>query len=302
MKRLLIVTEHLPPAFHFDLFEPRRGTEKFYLYTAKEAASAGFAVDVEMDGGLTNCGGVINTAPRRTDRPFYDKILVCNPRRVDPTIGKSYSTDVIVWHDFHLGTDPAAYAPLFEIAKGFGSPDLTVISEYSRSLHGPGRNVRVVPLGIDRNVYHPQPNTARKKRVVFTSSPDRGLKALAALWRERQIADRTGYELWTSAYAAGNYTDRDVAEVLATSEFWIHPGEGNELFCLAAVEAQACGATPLVVPNGALAETVKYGYCFTPESFLDGVEAVLSGEAFLPGVNADHIKDWETVTRELLRL
>ena len=80
----------------------------------------------------------------------------------------------------------------------------------------------------------------------------------------------------------------------------MHPGRGVELFCLAAVEAQACGATPIVVPNGALAETVLYGYRFTPESFAEGLCAVLSGDAAMKEVNAFHIAGWFDVTESLL--
>ncbi len=303
MTRLLIVTEHLPPAFHFALQAPQRGTEKFYRYTAVAARELGFdQVDVEMDGawGDEVAPGVF-AVPRAAARPFYDQILVCNPREVDLSIGRSYTANVRVWHDFHYGDQSEGYDDLQAIADHFGSK-LYVISNYSRSLHRDPRRVVVAPLGIDRSIYYPPdgPPGPRRKLVAFTSSPDRGLEPLRQLWEDDAFEQRYGYHLVSTAYAAGRFTDQDVAELLRQAAFWIHPGIGNELFCLAAVEAQACGATPLVVPTGALAETVRYGYCFTQESFVNGLEGVLSRDAVLQGVNADHINDWRTATERLL--
>jgi glycosyltransferase involved in cell wall biosynthesis len=160
---------------------------------------------------------------------------------------------------------------------------------------------RVVQHGVDHFKYWGGNMTQnRARRVVYSSSPDRGLDRLKKI--QPQI-EALGYELYITPYGGtSSLTDEALSKVLQTSQFWVHPGGGVELFCIAAVEAQVAGCTPIVVPNGGLHETVKHGYRFTDASFEEGLLAVLAGEAFMQGVNANHIPSWSLATKSLLNV
>jgi hypothetical protein len=79
---------------------------------------------------------------------------------------------------------------------------------------------------------------------------------LQSFWAE--VERETGYELAYSAYG-GSQAESDVAALLSSSRFWLHPATGVELYCLSGIEAQALGCIPFYVPHMALPETVRYG-------------------------------------------
>ncbi len=303
---LVIETEHLPPQFRWDPTRPERGTEKFYVETAKAAAKMGQNVVVLGDFDsevIVDRVKYVPCGPETTsmlNRLGIRHCLVCNPRQ-RPYHGRVKAARVDAWTNFNLPAEQ--YGPYLRevdhiIDSGLEPGQFTVISEYHRQQilkadPSPPIPIRVVPHGVDRSIYYPGNDTLRKKQIVYSSSPDRGLALL-------QDIDLQGYKLVCTSYGQKRMTDQGVASLLRESQFWIHPGQGTELFCLAAVEAQACGATPIVVPNGALQETVRYGYCFPESCFIAGLQSVLAGEACMTKVTAGHIPSWEEATRQLL--
>lgn len=287
---ITIITEMLPPPFHWNPAAPVRGTEKFYVETAKALARK-HKVTVVYDGPIVLQSERLRFVDRDNLPMASDAILVCN--RQSFAEGLYEITDrVVEWTNFANWTN-------------YGSPvePLIVISQTAKKLvqHKTRRPIHVIGHGVDKNIYF-NPNKPRDKTVLYTSSPDRGLKRLVHLWQTHRIEETYGYRLLVSAYGNSKVSDKMIAEALQSASFWIHPGEGVELFCLAAVEAQACGATPIVVPNGALSETVMHGYRFPDQDFDDGLLAVLSGDARMPHVTADHVPDWNSVTDEIERL
>jgi glycosyltransferase involved in cell wall biosynthesis len=136
----------------------------------------------------------------------------------------------------------------------------------------------------------------REKRLLYTSSPDRGLDIVLECWPEikRQVPDATFvhcYSRWwdlvadvspvSAAHRARveemsradgiekipSQGQRDLAMLMRSSLVWCHPSyytlgamKFNETNCISAQEAQAAGCVVVAANWGALAEVNKAGY------------------------------------------
>src|SRR5690606_15713563 len=143
--------------------------------------------------------------------------------------------------------------------------------------------LRVVPLGVDTELFAPRPRPRVSGRVVAVASADKPLKGVSHLLRacarlrathkvelqlvaklepegptEKQIAELGLSDIVT---VRSGLTDTELAELLASAEIACIPSL-YEGFSLPAVEAMASG-TPLVVSRtGALPEVVgEPGVC-----------------------------------------
>lgn len=132
----------------------------------------------------------------------------------------------------------------------------------------------------------------RPHRFIWPSSPDRGLDQVLAWWPEirKQWPDAElhvfyGWDTvdwmmqmpgrewlrWFKAkiedlgaqpgvYFRGRLPARELYREMAQAQFWLYPSqtafdlEWDETFCIAAVEALACGVTPVIADAGALRE------------------------------------------------
>ena len=133
----------------------------------------------------------------------------------------------------------------------------------------------------------------REDRVLYSSSPDRGLEQVLTYWPE--IRKRTGAELHIF-YGFDNYVlmggdpaqkrriedlakqdgvvwrgripqDQLAREMMAAKAlFYPGPHPFNETFCITALEAQAAGCVPVTRDNGALPETNKHGFVLPNDS------------------------------------
>jgi hypothetical protein len=83
-----------------------------------------------------------------------------------------------------------------------------------------------------------------------------------------------------------------------SSEFWLHPCQGIELFCVSAVKAQVAGCIPVVVPNMALETTVKYGIKTTLENYTKDIINAINNP---PPIETVEFANWETVTKDLFK-
>lgn len=298
MKTMVIECERVPEAYWFDPSCPVRGTDKFYVETARSAAKQGYVVTVCHDADeMTHVEGVV-FVPRHQFaeyRPHVDVWIRCNPR--GPVERPKNAVYYMVWTNFAL--PPGGYSDFVQNCPQ--TDRFCVISQYAKSRFQAdcGQiDLKVVPHGIDHDIYWTQPALPRQPRVCFTSSPDRGLDVVKRVWRDYNLDAHA--ELWVSSYGTTEKADRDVAKTLRTSDFWVHPGVGEELFCLAAVEAQACGATPIVVPNGALSETVRFGYRLTRESFAERFALIVANRLTMKDIHANWNPSWDQATSILL--
>jgi glycosyltransferase involved in cell wall biosynthesis len=165
-----------------------------------------------------------------------------------------------------------------------------VLSPYHQSIFG--SNSRVVPLTCNPDDF--QSVQKIKKQCLYSSSPDRGGHFLKSIWNEVEAA--TGAKLICTY--EGNHSEEDMKKLYKESEFWLHPGQGVELFCISAVKAQVAGCIPVVVPNMALETTVKYGVKTTIENYKnDLINAILNP----PKVETVDFGNWDVITKEIFK-
>ncbi len=149
--------------------------------------------------------------------------------------------------------------------------------------------------GIHRPFFKPVPWKDRVPRVLYTSSPDRGLDVLLRLWPRvvKQVPDAELVHVYAAVYdriadqdprvgahrdlirglakqpgvvSLGSLGQRDLAALMCASRVWCHPswmGEHDAAFhetsCIGAMEAQAAGCLVVASDWGALSETVQWG-------------------------------------------
>lgn len=127
------------------------------------------------------------------------------------------------------------------------------------------------------------------KRIIYTSSYDRGLEHLIKMWPDikKEVPDAElhifyGWQLWDKFYqdnpssvawkkkmvdmmGADGITDHGrvpqhvLMEEYKKSGIWAYPAHFGEISCISAMKAQAYGCEPVVVNYAALKETVQHG-------------------------------------------
>lgn len=127
------------------------------------------------------------------------------------------------------------------------------------------------------------------KKVIYTSSYDRGLEHLLRMWPDvkKEVPDATldiyyGWQLFDEFYRTnpasmkwkenmlqmmkqdgvtecGRVPQPILKEKMLESGIWAYPTHFGEINCISAIKAQAYGCEPVVVNYAALKETVRYG-------------------------------------------
>lgn len=158
------------------------------------------------------------------------------------------------------------------------------------------KKLRRIRNGVHLPYFEAPEGEKRQQRVVYTSSPDRGLDIMLELWPEihERVPDAVFAYCYADVYEAvarqqpeiADFRDRiarlakdlpkvqplgslpqpELARLMRTSQVWAHPsystptgGPFFETFCIGAVEAQAAGCAVVAAEWGALKETVKVG-------------------------------------------
>lgn len=228
-------TEVLPEEWWWDPENPVTGTTKFYVRVAEEAVKDGHSVCVEQDGPEREVRGV-----RYVHRggPAADLTIDCNfSVATDSSGGRR-----IAWTSFYNRPD-------FD---GTGYDRLFYVSDFVRSTVSAKCPTEVIELGTDFETVSDV--GWRGPFCCYTASPDRGLRFLMDMWP--RVEARTGYGLLCTPY--GGATSSQVRDILDRSRFWVFPAIGTDSIC-AALEAQARGCIPFVVPHMGLPETLRYG-------------------------------------------
>lgn len=127
------------------------------------------------------------------------------------------------------------------------------------------------------------------KRVIYTSSYDRGLQHLLEMWPDikKAVPDAElrcfyGWQLFEKFYHDnassmswmnkmkemmtydgitdhGRVPQDELKDFMLTCGIWAYPTHFGEISCISAMKAQAYGCEPVVVNYAALRETVQYG-------------------------------------------
>lgn len=127
------------------------------------------------------------------------------------------------------------------------------------------------------------------KRIIYTSSYDRGLQHLLEMWPDiiKEVPDAElhvfyGWQLFEKFYKDnpgsmawkakmtelmtqkgitdhGRVAQPDLIKEYEKSGIWAYPTHFGEINCISAIKAQAYGCEPVIVNYAALRETVQYG-------------------------------------------
>lgn len=271
---------------------------------------------VVYDGPLMEFGAGLTFVPRDDCAEMIaafdaDACLVCN---YDESFFTRDMPDVWSTVGFwcnRYSDDPRMRTDEDRTLAGLGPGLNVVVSEFHRrqlESHGINNTV-VVPHGVDHDRYRCTDREFEEKEnlAIFTSSYDRGGVLLENIWRRHLIQERTGVRLWVSPYGRsygipgadeGLLSDMEMTDLYKRAKWWLHPGEGVELFCLAGVKAQAASCTPIVVPEMALAETIQYGFRSSKEDYAENILRTLTSKVTTKA-NADHVPSWREATKML---
>lgn len=266
-----IWTEVLPRGWEWEPDNYLGGTPEFYVNTA-ECASLFDDVIVYYDGEAREYNGVYYSP--RSNYSGDGIVLSCNSKA--PSIGKKH----IYWTNWKHITqnDCMEYA------------ERIVLSPYQQSIFG--ENSRIVPHGVWHEEFENPVKIPRK--CLYSSAPDRGGEFLKDIWLE--VENETGAQLFYTYDK--NISDKTMAELYKSSQFWLHPGQGVEMFCIAAAKAQVAKCIPVVVPNMALDTTVKYGVKTTLEKYKEDLINAIKNP---PPVEDVYFDNWMEVTEELFK-
>jgi glycosyltransferase involved in cell wall biosynthesis len=149
--------------------------------------------------------------------------------------------------------------------------------------------------GVERSYFDPLAWDQRAPRVLYTSSPDRGLDVLLGLWPRvlELVPDAELHHCYADVYnrvadqdpALAKFRDgirelakqpgvvtlpslgqRELAKLMCSSRVWAHPSwmgmhgaPFHETYAIGALEAQAAGCLVVASDWGALSETVQWG-------------------------------------------
>lgn len=127
------------------------------------------------------------------------------------------------------------------------------------------------------------------KKIVYTSSYDRGLEHLLGMWPDikKEVPDAQlhvyyGWQLFQEFHKDnpasmqwkekmdellkqdgvtdhGRLPQHELKEEMLQSGVWAYPTHFGEINCISAIKAQAYGCEPVVVNYAALQETVQFG-------------------------------------------
>lgn len=176
------------------------------------------------------------------------------------------------------------------------------------------QKVRAHWLGVDYLELSGSVRDSVGKRIIYASSPDRGLGFLLEEWSkirekvpEAELRVVYGFDFWKqsenvlpTAQAAAMQAERarlmtlmeqpgisylgrlsreEYLREMNEASIWAYPCTGGELCCKTALEAQFLGVYPVVIPTMALQETVLSGSKVPKEHFVSEVIRALQEEA-----------------------
>lgn len=273
------------------------GSEEAVIRLSRELAKRGWEVTV-----FNNCGGEtiedrLKTVP---DGGFpyvaYKPFWLWNPKDKydvfiswrNPSIFDMKINAPVKLLDLHDVPNQLDYPSkrLTEITK------VMVKSTYHRKLLPvvPDRKIDVIGHGVDASEFAPEAEYVRDPlQVCYTSSYDRGLENLLAVWPEvvKAVPGATlkiayGWNLFDtmrrdaesqkwkakmlkmmnqkSITELGRLSHKEVARLMKQSGVFAYPCHFAEIFCIAAAKAQAAGCVSIVGTSAScLSETVKIG-------------------------------------------
>lgn len=174
------------------------------------------------------------------------------------------------------------------------------------------QNRFILPHGYDPSKIYPKEKV--NKRCLYASSPDRGLETLSIIWPSI-VAEHPDADLYVTYNGIidadnvkyGEFSEEEMNDLFNTSDLWIHPCNGGELFGMSAIKAQAAQAIPVYFPTMALRETVQSGIsCEDGRDMYNSIVQLLGDQAAKDKLREEmkHLKlpTWESTTSRLLEI
>ena len=268
------------------------GSEEAVVYLSKELSQLGWKVTVYANPGKEagNHDGV-------EYRPWYE----LNP--------KDAFNGLILWRGIGFADiQPRSKFTMLWLHDVPNNPDFTVervnfvdkiavLSDYHKSLLRLHEDGKFVPMPEEKIFLTANgipeitvPKVERNpKRMIYASSPDRGLVYLLKNWSDirKEVPDAElhvfyGFEVFDAIHQGnparmkwkehiidlmkqpgityhGRVGHKQLEEEYAKSAVWAYPTDFTEISCISAMKAQALGAIPVTTNLAALEETVKNG-------------------------------------------
>jgi glycosyltransferase involved in cell wall biosynthesis len=270
------------------------GSEEAVIQMAAGLAARGHEVSVHMRGAGDRCyDGVRYVGWDALDGTRIDVAIAWRRPTLTDLLDQraSYVGRRYLWlHDATASDDIAAHLGSFD--------KVLMLSRFQRSRYPdvPDDKVLYTRNGVDPADFAAPHPWRDPYLVVYGSDYNRGLRALLNSWPEVREAVPTarlrvfygwqGLELRSGERAAqlkavleplfaqpgvthlGRIGHAAVAGEYRRAGIWAYPCSFPETSCLSAMKAQVGGALPVVIPSGALRETVRFGFA-TKECYTD---------------------------------
>lgn len=272
------------------------GSEEAVIYISKELVKLGWKVTV-----FNQCGDLEGDYEGVTYKSFFE----FNPRdehniiiswRANMFVNDVKAKKKIVWlHD----------VPINQLGEGEEDTfdKILVLSEFHKSLlpkNIPEEKIVVSSNGINTQDFMTNGVARNPKRMIYTSSYDRGIVHLLKMWSDikKEVPDAElhlfyGWETYDrmvykgvrdiefkrsmvsamnqeGIFEHGRVGHKKLIKEFQKSGLYVYPSHFQEISCISAMKAQGCGCVPVVTDYAALNETVKQGIkvsgkCGNPE-------------------------------------
>lgn len=264
------------------------GSEEAVVYLSQELAAKGYKVTV-----FNSCGDLEGTYANVTYKPYhafnpYDDYSILIAWRLSIFGNKMLKAKrKIVWlHDVPIeGMFPKQEVDTYD--------KIVVLSKFHKSLlpdYIPEDKIFVSRNGINQRDFEPKEQFERNpKRIIYTSSYDRGIEHLLQEWGNirKEVPDAElhlfyGWDTYLKmmkqgrrpkefydhmcslmkldgVYEHGRIGHKQLVKEFFKSAIFAYPSHFEEISCISAMKAQACGCIPLVTNYAALKETVVAG-------------------------------------------
>jgi glycosyltransferase involved in cell wall biosynthesis len=228
-------------------------------------------------------------------------------------------------HDIHVGPDPHGLMKRYDIILNLSGWARETAWRYYPEV--PREKFVVTRNGIDTSLFaFAGPVEKKGCKVVYSSSPDRGLDKLLDWWpaiREMQpdaeLHVYYGFDTWErmatlrrdriaklqigifrtrmermreqGVVSHGRVGQEELAQAWMGASLWLYPASFRETSCITAMEAQAAMAWPITSSLAALQETVRHGVLIDPPNTRNGYREEFLGHvrSFLEGDRGDRL-------------